>query len=134
MFLVHNLEIHRKQRVVFQWRHTAGWWDMHHLLIRRWLFANHSRTNACKTPNINLVKSTLNLTLTLTLTLAVNLTLNPTLNINFIPHKNNHKWAVVREWLVSSHCRHLQCCCLESISGPVVKLPLFVLVWNEVPI
>jgi len=60
----------------------------------------------------------------LTLTLAMNLTLNPTLNINFIPHKNNHKWAFVREWLASSHCRLLRCCRLERISGPVVKLPL----------
>ena len=84
--------------------------DTHHLLIRRWLFANHSCTHACKTPNVNLVKRTLNLTLTLTLTLTVTLTLNPTLNITFIPHKNNHKWVFVREWLVISHCRLLRCC------------------------
>jgi len=31
----------------------------------------HSRTNACKTPNVSLVKSTFNLTLTLNLTLNV---------------------------------------------------------------
>ena len=53
-----------------------------------------THTNACKTLNVNLVKSTFNLTLTLTLTLTQNL----------IPHKNNHKWACVREWLASSHC------------------------------
>ena len=55
--------------------------------LRRWLLANHSRTKALKTPNVNLVKSTFNL--------------------NLIPHKNNQKWACVRDWLASRHCRQL---------------------------
>ena len=44
----------------------------------RWQLANHSRANACKTPTVNLIKSTFNLIVTL--------------NLNVIPHKNNQKW------------------------------------------
>ena len=57
--------------------------------LRRWLHANHSRTNALKTPNVYLVRSTFNLTL----------------NLN--PHKNNKKWAFVRQWLASSRLQKL---------------------------
>ena len=49
--------------------------------------ANPSCTNASKTPNVNLVKSTFNLTVTLTLTLTLNLNLILNLSPSLIPYK-----------------------------------------------
>ena len=57
---------------------------------------SHTHTNACKTPNVNLVKSIFNLALTVTLNVTLNL----------IPHKKKN-WRiiiiVIREWLASSY-------------------------------
>ena len=72
-----------------------------HHILGRWLLANHSRTDACKTSNVNLVKSTFNLILNLT------------------PQRNNQKWA-----LASSHCFILAAVLLTTLKEVVLNVTL----------